>query len=48
MKYIYVSKGETMNEPKMVMKENEENVWEYFIENPLTVLQGFALGVLLV
>ena len=45
--YIYVSKGDTINDTKMVLREIEDNVWEYFIENPLNIIQGFALAVLM-
>ena len=45
--YIYVSKGDTINDTKMVMRETGNGKWEYFIENPLNIIQGFALSVLM-
>jgi hypothetical protein len=47
LKYIYVSKGDTLNDPKMIIRETDSKVWEYFVENPLSIIQGFALAVLM-
>lgn len=45
--YVYVSKGDTVNDTRMVMREVEDHTWEFFVKNPLTVIHGFALAVLM-